>query len=182
MTTALIATTLWCAVLAAGDAGPARQDAAVNDPALRDFMAQTDRERPGESYQQAITVESLSLLASAIASLAQQNGAQVRLADDIARLRANIRGYRAGLPDDERQSARLRRTLVQASGLIDRLVAEARHERRASDPELNALRRAAESLDQDQSLGGQPKVIDRFLGHAAAILQRLDHRAARGEP
>jgi hypothetical protein len=175
MTTA-IATALFGLLISAGDAASNSQSAATPDQALRAFIEQADREWPGESYQQAITVDSLVLLANAVASLAQQKGVLVRLADDVAQLRANIRGYRAALPDDYRQSARLRRTLAHATGLIQRLVAEASQERRPSDPALNALRRAADSLDVDQSLRGQPDVIERFFGQAAIILQRLDQQ------
>lgn len=54
-------------------------------------------------------------------------------------------------PEDDRQSARLRRTLVHASGLIQRLVAEV----------------------------SQPDVIERCLGHSEAILPRIDHQQPR---
>jgi hypothetical protein len=178
MIAALTAIALFGLVIAAG--GPtAAQSAAASDAALRAFVEQTDREWPGDSDQQAITTDSLVLLTNAIASLAQQKGVLVHLADDIAQLRANIRGYQAGSPGDQRQSARLRRTLIHASGLIQRLVAEANHQRRASDPSLNALRRAADALDADQSLRNQPDVIERFFGHAAAILQRIDRQQPR---
>ena len=177
--TVAIATALFGLLISAGDAASNSQSAATSDQALRAFIEQADREWPGESYQQAITVDSLVLLANAVASLAQQQGILVRLADDVAQLRVNIRGYRAALPDDDRQSARLRRTLVHASGLIQRLVAEANQQRRPSDPALNALHRAANSLDVDQSLRRQPDVIERFFGQAAIILQRLDQQPTR---
>jgi hypothetical protein len=179
MMTKLVATAIACVGAVATDAYTPSQDVGVADHALRAFIEQTDREWPGESDQQAITVDSLVLLANAVASLARQKGIHVRLADDVAQLRVNIRGYQAGLPEDERQSARLRRTLVHASGLIQRLLAEANQERRPSDPALNALGRAAESLDVDQSLRRQPDVIERFFGQAAAILQRLDQQQPR---
>ena len=175
----LTATTIVSLLIAPGGVAAASQSAAASDHALRAYVEQTDREWPGESYQQAITVDSLVLLANAVASLAQQKGILVRLADDVAQLRVNIRGYRAALPDDDRQSARLRRTLIHASGLIQRLLAEANQQRRHSDPALNALRRAAESLDIDQPLRRQPDVIERFFAQAAIILQHLDQQPTR---
>jgi len=163
-----------CVLVISGESLRPWQSATASDPALRAFIEQTRRDRPEEPLQQASTAESLTLLASAVSSMAQQRGALVRLADDVARLRADIRAYRAGSLDAPQQSARLQRTLTQASLLIHRLVAETRHERRASDPELNALRRSAESLDHEQSLRKQPDVLERFFDHAAAILQRLE--------
>ncbi len=177
--TVAIATALFGLLISAGDVASNSQIAAASNQALRAFIEQADREWPHESYQQSITVDSLVLLANAVASFAQQKGILVRLADDVAQLRVNIRSYRAALPDDDRQSARLRRTLVHASGLIQRLVAEANQQRRPSDPALNALHRAANSLDVDQSLRRQPDVIERFFGQAAIILQRLDHQPTR---
>ena len=179
MMAGLFAATLVGLLSAGGHVATASQNAAASDPALRAFIEQTAREWPGESYQQSITVDSLVLLANAVTSLAQQKGILVPLADDVALLRANVRDYQAGFPEDDRQSARLRRTLVHASGLIQRLVAESSQERRAGDPALNALRRAADALDTEQSLRRQPDVIERFFGYAVTILQRVDHAHVR---
>jgi hypothetical protein len=175
----LVAAALCCALAAAFPAVAATQASSEGDQSVRAFVEQTDRQRPADSNQRSITVGSLNLLDKAIESLAQRGGAQVRIADDIARLRVNIRGYQAGVSDGGPQSARLRRTLVQASGLIERLVTETSHVRRPRDPELKALRRAAESLDESQSLRSQPDVIERFFRHAASILQRLDRQPTR---
>ena len=85
--------------------------------------------------------------------------------------------YRTGLPDDDRQSARLRRTLVHASGLIQRVVAEANQERRPGDPALNALRQAADALECQLSLfAGNLTSSSVSSVQAAIILQRLDQQ------
>jgi hypothetical protein len=105
MMVGLIATTLFSLLSSPGDAAIASQSSAASDQALRAFIKQTDREWPGESFQQALTVDSLVLLANAVASLAQQKGILVRLVDDVAQLRANIRGYQA---DYRRMTARAR--------------------------------------------------------------------------
>lgn len=47
------------------------------------------------------------------------------------------------------------------------------------DCDLSALHRAAASLDEHQSPGGQPDVVERFFSHAADILRRLDKLHAR---
>lgn len=169
---------LGCA-LATAPRALAAQELRITDPAVRAFVEQADRELPATSAQHGVIVRSLNLLANAIVSLAQRGDAQVRIADDIARLRVDIRGYQSGGADAATQSGRLRRTLIQASGLMQRLVVETSHVRRASDPELNALRRAAESVDETQSLVRQPDVLERFFEHAATILQGLDRRQAQ---
>lgn len=163
-------------LIGAGTVAGHPQSTAASDPALRAYVEQTDREWPGESHQQAITVESLVLLSNAIASLAHQRGINARLTDDLAELRANTAVYRAGSPEDPRQSGRLRHTLIQAGDVVQRLVSEADGQRRRDDPALNALRRAADSLDVDQSLRQQPDVLERFFGQAAAILRSVERQ------
>ena len=150
------------------------QHVAEADRALRAFVEYTAREWPGEAHQQAITVKSLTLLADAVASLAERNGLATRVGGDLATLRENIRHYHNGRPGELVQSTRLRRTLMHASALTRRLLVEANKDADPRDARLNALQRAAESLDDHQPLRRQPDAIENFFRHAAEALQRFE--------
>ena len=174
MTTHLIASLAAAGFLALSQPATPPPQATAPDPALQAFVSQTDREWPGESRQQTITVESLTLLADAISSLGKRHGLEARVAGDLATLRAGISRYQAGKPGTVAQAKQLRRTLIDAATAIERLVSEAEAERHPRDGRLNAIRRAAESLDGGALLLRQPDVIERFFHHAAEALKRLE--------
>lgn len=147
----------------------------VSDPALRLFLEQVDREWPGESEQQAITVKSLELLADAIGSVARRK--QLPLPDlesSVRELRELTERYRAGRPDDLVQARRLRDTFVSAADLIDRLLTSAGLQKKPVDPRLGALHRSAESLDAALTVRRQPDVLERFFTHAGEALRRIE--------
>jgi hypothetical protein len=174
MTAHLAAAGASCMLLLLTGSAIASQDVAGSDQALRAFVEYTDRKSSGEAHQQAITVKSLTLLADAVASLAQRNGLATRLDGDVATLRQHISDYQTGRSGEVAQSARLRRTLIHAGALIRRLLVEAKKDARPRDARLNALQRAAESLDDRQLLRRQPDVIENFFRHAAQALLRFD--------
>jgi hypothetical protein len=145
------------------------------DRALLAYIDQVEREWPGESAQQELTADSLTLLADAVASMAdrkQLTTPQVRLA--IEQLRRQTQAYRAGTPGTLEQAKRLRRTFQETAALVDSLVDRAARKNEPVDPRLSALARAADSLDDDMLLRRQPDVIERFFHHAAAALRRVD--------
>jgi hypothetical protein len=171
------ALTLIAFMLAAMPAGSAvaQHTPPPQDRALLAYIDQVEREWPGESAQQALTADSLTLLADAIASVAdrqQLTTPQVRLA--IEQLRRQTQAYRAGTPGTHEQAKRLRRTFKETAALVDSLVARAALKQEPVDPGLAALARAADSLDDDMLLRRQPDVIERFFHHAAAALRRVD--------
>jgi hypothetical protein len=151
------------------------QTPSASDPALRLFLEQIDREWPGESEQQAITVASLELLADAIGSVARRTQLPLpNLERSVRELRQLIERYRAGKPDDLVQARRLRETFVEAADLIDRLLTSAGLQKKPVDPRLGALHRAAESLDTAMTVRRQPDVIERFFSHAGEALRRIE--------
>jgi hypothetical protein len=125
-----------------------------DDPALRIYLDQVAREWPRESEQQALTSESLTLLADAIVSVAKREhltSPRVRLA--VEQLRLQIKAYGAGTPGTLDQSEQLRRTFHTAAGIVASLVDRAGLEQEPVDPRLSALARAADSLDGSGSVG-----------------------------
>jgi hypothetical protein len=166
-------------VVAIGLAWPAGaasgQMPSVSEPALRLFLEQVDREWPGESEQQAITVKSLELLAAAIGSIARRKQLPLpNLERSVCELRELTERYRAGRPDDLVQARRLRETFVSAADLIDRLLTSAGLQKKPVDPRLGALHRAAESLDASLTVRRQPDVLERFFTHAGEALRRIE--------
>jgi hypothetical protein len=153
------------------------QSAAQSTAEVQKLSDYVSREWPGESHQQSINSTALTLLADAIeARAAQRPSASGALAEDIAKLRQQIEDYRTGKPGDLAQSRRLRRTLVHASSLIERILEAADARRRPRDARLNAVERAAQSLSETAPLVRQPDVIERFFHHAVEALERLDNR------
>ena len=139
---------------------------------LADYV---NREWPGESHQQAVTSTALTLLADAIEANGTRQSLEKRdFAADVVRLRQQINEYRTGKPGDLEQSRRLRRVLIGASSLIERVVESADARQRPRDPRLNAVERAAKSLSENTTVLRQPDVLERFFRHAVAALQRLD--------
>jgi hypothetical protein len=142
------------------------------------FVAQVDRDWPGETRQQAITTDSLRLMADAIAAVA----ARVRLdsprvAGRLEQLREETERYAQGTPGTERQSGQLRRTFLTGvdvmAALIDRI-----DEGRELEARVSALQRTARSLDDDDPVLVQPDVIERYFRHAGEILKLVDAGAA----
>lgn len=145
------------------------------DPLLRTYVEHVAREWPGESAQQALTGESLTLLADAVGSVAERkqlSSPQVRLA--VEQLRRQTAEYQVGTPGTLEQSKRLRRTFATAAELVASLVDRAGLEQQPVDPRLSALGRAADSLDDEMLLRRQPDVIERFFHHAGEALRRID--------
>lgn len=139
---------------------------------LADYV---NREWPGESHQQAVTSTALTLLADAIeANAMRPSAARDDVAADVVRLRRQIHEYRTGTPGDLKQSRRLRRVLISASSLIERVLESANARQRPRDPRFNALERSAKSLSEDATVLRQPDVLERFFRHAVEVLQRLD--------
>lgn len=133
------------------------------------------REWPGESHQQTVTSIALTLLADAIeASALRQPEAGTGFAAGIVRLRQQINDYRDGPPGELEQSTKLRRILIDASVLIDRLLKTARARGRPHDPRLNALERSARSFSEEATALRQGDVIERFFRHAVEALRRLE--------
>jgi hypothetical protein len=168
---------LLCAGLACG----ARQHVTAtpaDDSALREFIEQVEREWPGESHQQALTADSLMLLATAIVSVAERRRlASPDLLRQVEALREQTGAYRASTPGRLDQTERLRRVFIAGADIVDGLVEAAGLEKRPVDPRLSALRRAAESLDPALVPLRQPDVIERYFHHAAEALKRVDRGA-----
>jgi hypothetical protein len=161
----------WCATATA-----AAQQTAIENPALRAFLEQVDREWPGESRQQSVTVESLTLLASTVESIAK---ARQKLTPDIItgldRLRTETHKYERGVPSDLSQSTQLQHVLITAADVLRRL-AGAGADTEPERSRLAALKRSAESLDRRAPLRRQPDVIERFFHQAAELLRDLAAR------
>ena len=145
---------------------------------VQTFARQVERDWPGESQQQTLTVESLKHMSVAIESLL--TGSQkTTFENDFLRVTSDIRTYASGIPGELVQAKRLRDVFQAASELIVRMADRlAQLDRR--DPNLSAMRRAARSLDDDQMLLRQPDVIERFFDHAAAALVKIE--AAQSPP
>ncbi len=149
------------------------QSQTVATPALQSFVQHVEREWPGERAQQEINCRALELMASAVEAVAL--GRKVRGNDvpsGIMRFGELTGSYCTGDPNDRDQPQRLRRTLVDGSALMAALVRTTGD--RNSSAHLNALDRAARSLDRHAPLLRQPDVIERFFHHAAAVLTLLD--------
>lgn len=96
---------------------------------------------PGESLQQAMTAETLGLLADAVVSLAERKTLSTReLLFKVDELRSCV--------------------LIARADIVDELVERAGLEKSPVAPRLSALRRAAESLDPSAPLRRQPDVTD----------------------
>lgn len=144
--------------------------------AVETFVQHVDREWPGESQQQALTRDSLRLLADAVADLARRHKlSSSEFERELQALRDATARYAAGTPGDASQSRQLRKTLETAADLVRTLAV---HTGAASsiDARLNALERSAESLDRDQPLRRQPDVLERFFHHAAETLKAVSPR------
>jgi hypothetical protein len=144
--------------------------------AVEAFVEHVDREWPGEAHQQALTGKSLNLLVNAIESVAQRRqAASAEFVGELQEIRDETAKYTGGTPGDLAQSRQLRKTLRAAADIVQTLavrtgIASSMEQR------LNALNRAARSLDDDQPLRRQPDVLERFFHHAAEILKTIDAR------
>jgi hypothetical protein len=146
--------------------------------AVKEFAQQVHREWPGESHQQAVTESSLTHMFAALESLlAPDPGARERFQPELNRLKAATKEYGYGPPGEKIQAKRLRKIFRDASDLIED-VAERLSDDEGNEPSLNALRRAARSLEDDEVLLRQPDVIERFFDHAAAVLIRVESNRA----
>ena len=168
-------TTASCLLVAAALNVMVVQSEAQSSAALQKLADYVAREWPGESHQQAITTTALTLLADAVEARAAEPAARgADLAPDIERLRRQIDEYRSGKPGDLRQSRLLRRTLLDASSVIERLLTRLDARRQPRDARLNALERAAKSLSENAPVIRQPDVLEHFFRHAVEALRRLD--------
>lgn len=156
-------------------ASSASQEAGSAESPVKQFARQVDREWPGESQQQDITVDSLRHLMRAIESLLPTgpDDSTTRFERSRRQLVDAIAAYREGIPGEIGQAKRLRKVFLEASDLIAAMARDlARVESR--NPRVSALRRSARSLDDDQRLLRQPDVIERFFDHAAAVLLSIE--------
>jgi hypothetical protein len=145
------------------------------------FIAQVDREWPGESRQQAITTDSLRLMADAVAAVAARGRIDSpRLARPLQQFREETERYAKGKPGTERQSEQLRRTFLTGVAVMEALT-ERVDEGRTLKARVSALERAAKSLDDDDPVLRQPDVIERFFRHAGEILKLVEAGAPRGQ-
>jgi hypothetical protein len=168
-------------VVVAGCAAAACATRAADTAVLTEYRQQVQREWPGESHQQALTTDTLRLLAAAIGAVAERRTeAWPELASRLERMRADTEAYRLGQPGTLDQSAALRRIFMNTAGLITELVERAGVAERPVDPRLSALHRAAESLAPDMLLRRQPDTLERFFHHAGEALHRVDHGARVG--
>ena len=162
------------ACLAAANASAATAQSADARTALQSFVAHVEREWPGQAEQQAITVESLNLLADTVRSIASARG---QLTPDtltvLDRLRTETQRFASGKPDNTTQSTQMRHVLTTATDLLARLAASAGTE---TQSRLAALRRAADGLDARQPLFRQPDVLERYFHQAAELLSDVAAR------
>ncbi len=140
--------------------------------ALHSFAEYVEREWPGEGAQ-VINCKALSLMADAVESVAAKRQISLRsIGKEMTRFRAHTTAYCQGSPEDRAQPDKLRRTLIRGSRLIAEL-AEAAPDRVGLTAHLNALDRAARSLDKDASPQRQPDVVERFFHHGVQVLTLL---------
>lgn len=112
----------------------------LQNAAVRGFAAHADREWPGTAQQQALTVDTLDWLASAIQSLASTR--QLSVGDLPARvqaLRVQLKAFAGGNAEQLEQAARLRQLFMTAAALLNDVVVAAGR----SDLEERVPRRSA---------------------------------------
>ena len=135
-------------------------------------MEYVQREWPGERAQQDMSCRALRLMADAIDAVSVAKDPR-QSANEMARLRERIQEYCSGRPDDGAQADKLRRTFIAGAAAINQLATS--RPPRALAAHLNAVERAAQSLDDHGLLRRQPDVIERFFHHAAEALMLLNH-------
>jgi hypothetical protein len=145
--------------------------------AVRGFVAHADRDWPGTAQQQALTVDTLDWLASAVQSLATAKRLSVEnVAGRVQEFRALIKEFAAGKPDQLQQAVVLRRTFLTGAALIDDIVGAAGIDL-PDDDGASEVRQAAESLDPERLPQQQADAIERFFRQASQALQRVDRGA-----
>jgi hypothetical protein len=160
------------AVLILVSALQAQAQPAGSDP-LRAFDEYVRREWPGERTQQEINCRALELMVNAVEAVAaKRRVGEAKSMESAARVRERRQDYCSGNPADREQPRKLRRTLIEASELIEKLAESV--EQRKFTAHVNALNRAAESLDEAAPLRRQPDVMERFFHHGAELLVLLD--------
>jgi hypothetical protein len=141
--------------------------------ALRAHFEQVERESPAESAQQALTADSLTLLADAIHSFAERKqlssrrsawrqsncGALPPRIAAVSRARSSNRNG-GGEPCNTRPTWCSRSSIATGSS--------------RSRSTHGCLHRAAASRDDDPVLRRQPDVIERFFHRAGEALRRID--------
>lgn len=149
---------------------------AVQNLAVRGFIAHADREWPGTAQQQAQTADTLDWLASAIQSLAGTRRLSVPdLAARLQELRALVKEFAAGDSDELEQARLLRRTFAAGAALVDDLVVATGLERVGARE--SRLKRAAEAIDVSRLPRHQADTIERYFQRASEALQRVDRGA-----
>ena len=174
----LICLCVTAGVLSAVSAATARGSQATNvsNPSLRSFIEQVEREWPGDARQQAITVESVTLLANTVESIASSRQALTPdLRTVLDRLRTEIRRFETGTAGIATQSVQLRHVLTTATDLLARLAGNDAAKEPAKS-RLAALRRSVDGLDGKTPLRRQPDVLERYFHQAAELLRDVSNR------
>ena len=144
---------------------------ALSDPAVDAFVTFVAPKHSGP-LSRPFVVAALDRFVSAIEAVALAHDvADAALFTTAHDIRRDVRRLYSRRSTAEAQIKKRRELFVAAAGLMTAIHAQLPAEYRVPAPRLEALERAADSLDVEDPLLKQPDSVERFFRHAAETLK-----------